>query len=95
MEETILRKQINEFALRMDIRQNIIDIVFKRINEHHFKYQIKEEANDNKNEITTNTSTQHGYLNYHTVIVDLIPKILANLLPCCLRLNMLTPAMCG
>uniref|UniRef100_A0A915LQ15 Uncharacterized protein n=1 Tax=Meloidogyne javanica TaxID=6303 RepID=A0A915LQ15_MELJA len=90
VEGTYMDKQIRESALRRDIRLNIINIVFKRINEHHFKYQITEEADNDKNEIPTNTPTHPGYPTYHTVIVDLIPKILANLLPCCMRLNILT-----
>jgi len=95
VEGTYMDKQIRESALRRDIRLNIINIVFKRINEHHFKYQTKEDDNNDKNEIPLNTSTQSGYPTYHTVIVDLIPKILTNLSPSGRRLNILTPDMCG
>nr|CAD2158006.1 unnamed protein product [Meloidogyne enterolobii] len=95
VEGTYMDKQIRESALRRDIRLNIINIVFKRINEHYFKYQVKEEADNDKKEIPLNTSTQSGYPTYHTVIVDLIPKILTNLSPSGRRLNILTPDMCG
>ena len=95
MEGTYMDKQIKESALRRDIRQNIINIVFKRINEHHFKYQINEDDNNDKKESPLNTSTHPGYPTYHAVIVDLILKILTNLLPSCRRFNILTTAMCG
>uniref|UniRef100_A0A915M5A7 Bromodomain associated domain-containing protein n=1 Tax=Meloidogyne javanica TaxID=6303 RepID=A0A915M5A7_MELJA len=64
-EGTYMDKQIKESALRRDIRQNIINIVFKRINEHHFKYQINEDDNNDKKESPLNTSTHPGYPTYH------------------------------